>query len=112
MVKNWIGQCTAKRLLALSVIFGLAQAPAISAAIHKQYRLAGTNVGVTITGGGTGPLNVNFSNVSPEVVSVILERAQSGSVLQTTGVDVTVGQLTYNCAPAGPCSKVVLAKPL
>ena len=66
----------------------------------------------TITGGGTGALNINFTNVSPEVVSAILTKTQGGAELDASGADVTIGQMTYNCPPVGQCSKVVLARPL
>lgn len=112
MVIDPVRLTTAKRLLALSLIFALAQSDAFSSAIHKQYHLAGTHVGVTITGGGNGPLNVNFTNVAPEVVAAILTRMQGGAVLDASGTDVTIGQMTYNCPPVGQCSKVVLARPL
>ncbi|MBK4738749.1 hypothetical protein [Noviherbaspirillum pedocola] len=90
----------------------LASAEAASAATHKSYMVAGTNIGVTVTGGGPNPLQIVFTNVTVEIVTSLLQKMRENAVADTSGADVTVGQMTYNCGSSGTCSKLVISKPL
>lgn len=95
-----------------AVALALANGEAVSAATHKTYQVAGTHIGVTVTGGGSSPLQIVFSNVAVEIVTALLQKQKENAVADTSGTDVTSGQMTYNCTSSGTCSRLIISKPL
>lgn len=77
----------------------------------STYLLAGTtNIQITLTGGGTAPLAIAFSNVPSEIALNLVQRiAPTTTALATTST--TVGTITYVCPTVGaPCTSVTFSK--
>lgn len=77
-----------------------------------QWVMSGTtNMQVTITGGGTVPLELEIANVPEEVILLMAQKIRPGTTLLTKdGADIKVGNLTYNVASGGTSGTVKFVK--
>lgn len=71
----------------------------------SQFRTAGSlDVYITLSGGGTAPLAVQFQNVSSPVLRTLLQRVRPDATVATDSATYTVGPWTYTCASNRACT--------
>ena len=71
----------------------------------SQFRTAGSlDNYITLSGGGTSPLSVQFQNVSMPIVKLLIQRVRPDFAVYGDNATYTVGPWTYNCAGTRICT--------